>query len=108
MHFTGEGIGHISTRGATRIFEDEIQSLWGLARVEEHADDIDDSDVDGDEDDLDQKGEFDPKDAFTSEESEMEEEEGWYTDRESDGVKNDLADDGDFVKDESALGYDMF
>ena len=106
MCFTGGGIGHLSTRVLTQVFEDEIQDLWGTATVEEHTDNSDVSDIDNDLNNVDQK-EFDPEDAFISEEPEMEEEEGWYTDQESDGVENDLADDGDCIEDESALGYEM-
>ena len=114
MRFTGGGIGHLSTRVSTQIFEDEIQGLWGTAIAEEHTDDNDDSDTDSNLNDLDQE-ESDSKDAFISEEPEMEEEEGWYTDQEfeSDEVEilendlDDLADDGDCIEDESALGYEM-
>jgi hypothetical protein len=106
MHFTGGGIGHLSTRVSTQIFEDEIQGLWGTAVVEEHTDNDNDSDMDN----LDQIP-SDPEDTFISEEFEIEEE-GWYTDQEeSDGVEdalNDLADDGDCIENESILGYEMF
>lgn len=114
MRFTGGGIGHLSTRVSTQIFEEDIQSLWGTAIAEEHTDDSDDSDIANKSNNLDQE-EFNSQDAFISEESEMkeeeEEEEDWYTDQESDGVVeddlNDMADDGDCIDDESALGYEM-
>jgi hypothetical protein len=31
MHFTGGGIGHLSTWESTCEFKDEIQALWGMA-----------------------------------------------------------------------------
>lgn len=107
MRFTGGGIGHLSTRVSTQIFENEIQSLWGTAIVEEDTENSDGSDIDNPD-----QEEFNPQDAFISEESEMEEmKEGWYTDQESDGIVeddlNDMADDGDCIEDESALGYEM-
>ena len=36
------------------------------------------------------------------------ENESWYTDQESDGIENDLADDGDCIENESTLEYEMF
>ncbi len=79
--------------------------------MEEHTNDNNNSDIDNDLNNLDQKKEFDSKDAFMSEarleESKMEKED-WYTDQESDRLENDLADDRDcIVEDESALGYEM-
>ena len=109
MRFTGGGIGHLLTWVLTQVFEDEIQTLWRIAITEEHADENEDSNSDEDLNNLNQQNEFDPKDPYISEEQEMESEnEGWYTDRESDEIENDLADDGDCIEDESTLGYEMF
>ena len=121
MHFTGGGIGHLSTQVSTQVFEDEIQSLWGMAIVEEHTDDNDSSDMDNNLDNLGQdfileepeieKGEEGKGEEEGEEEREREEEEeeGWYTDQESDEENNlnDLADNGNCIEDESALGYKM-
>jgi hypothetical protein len=88
--------------------------------VEEHSDDTDDSEADR----LDDSDQEDPPpsdlegDTFDAEDAAFvldehgaslgdSEEEGWYTDRESDGMDNALADDGECIEDESALGYEM-
>jgi hypothetical protein len=42
-HFTGGGIGHLSTWESTHKFKDEIQGLWGMATVSAHdSDDLED------------------------------------------------------------------
>jgi hypothetical protein len=54
---------------------------------------------------------FNPEDTFIPSEQERaleEEEEDWYTDKESDGADDVQADDGECLKDESNLGYEQF
>ena len=68
MCFTGGGISHLLTQVSTQVFEDEIQTLWGIAITEEHADENEDSNSDKDLNNLNQQNEFDPEDPYISEE----------------------------------------
>jgi hypothetical protein len=112
VRFTGGGIGHLATRGATHEFEDEIQGLWGTVTTT-----ADDSDASGEDDQSDnppnielEGHSLDPEEAFISKGLEMplEEDEDWQTDEEQIREENIQADDGECVEDESSLGYELF
>ena len=134
MRFTGGGIGHLSMRESTHIFEDEIRDLWGTVAVPALTDNSDDSDNNSDLDvqlvdaqqltAADNGADSDPEtkllnleDATVlSHEDEMplDEEvdpEAWYTDEELEPESEEdvQADDGDCynIEDESSLGYEL-
>jgi hypothetical protein len=48
MHFTGGGIGHLSTQELMQGFEGEIQGLWGSVAVPALTDNSDSDDSDKD------------------------------------------------------------